>query len=71
MQLYLIKDTTSSMANKLVNEKGLILYANKAHFINECGKAETIEDAIEILKTDLFTVEIITINNDAFIYNLI
>lgn len=65
MKLYLVLDNTAGNINKLCNAKGLIAYANEAHFIgDEIPPAKTIDDAIEILKTDMFHVEELSIKDD-------
>ena len=58
-KLYLIEDDTAGNIKKIATEQGLIEYANQAHFVqeNQCEKAKTVSDAIEILRTDFFTVK--------------
>jgi len=56
-KLYLIEDDTAGNIKKIATEQGLIEYANQAHFVQECGKAKNVSDAIEILRTDFFTVK--------------
>ena len=57
-KMYLIEDDTPGNIKKIATEQGLIEYANQAYFVQEgqCEKAKDVRDAIEILRTDRFTV---------------
>lgn len=65
MRLFLIEDETGSLDSRIVNEKGLIDYANDAHFVEkdltkpidkswQVYACNDIKDAICILQADMF-----------------
>ena len=65
MRLFLIEDETGSLDSRVVNEQGLIDYANNAHFVEkdlskpinedyQVYACNDVEDAICILQADLF-----------------
>lgn len=67
MKLFLIQDETAGAINKVVNEQGLVDYANNAHFVEkdmskpidetwQVYACNDIETAKHILRADLFYV---------------
>ncbi len=67
MKLFLIQDETAGAINKIVNEQGLIAYANGSHFVEkdlskpinkdwQVYACNDIETAKHILRADLFYV---------------
>lgn len=79
MRLYLIIDNTAGNLYKITNGKGLIEYANGAHFVTntpedlawECKPASNESEAISILQADLFSVVPLDIDeNKKFIHDI-